>query len=139
MKRIGTLDCSNRKLALSRLVVLSCMVLLLGVGCSREPVDRATAVKVKSGMLLSEAKELLGEPATPTSKQMKRLRQVFEHMPAETHKNAEADTALSWGNDEGFLAVVVNDEGKIWVTATGFGGGSPRQPPPSGIPAGPQQ
>jgi hypothetical protein len=105
--------------------------LSLFVGCSQpsEPVDRAIAQSIQSGTPLSEVEKKLGPPATPTSKQMAALRRTFDRMPDAIRDNAESDRALAWGNDKAFLAVVVNEEGTIWVTSTHFGSGSPQGPP----------
>ncbi|MEM7476376.1 MAG: hypothetical protein AAF483_15390 [Planctomycetota bacterium] len=117
----------------SILFLLTLTCILVGCGDSREPVDIPSAKSIKAGTKLIDTEAKLGSAGRPSSKQLEALQKTINRMPEKVRDNAEADKKLAWGNDQTFLAVVVNEEGVIWASAfrSGNAAGGPKGPPDS--------
>lgn len=109
---------------IDRFVLAACLCSMIG-GCAstdHAPISMDAARTIKSGTPLADIAKILGEPHAPTALQAAHLQDVVLKMPGPMQTNAAKDQSLAWGNDSGFLAVKVNDEGIAWVTALRSGG-----------------
>ncbi|MGV3484699.1 MAG: hypothetical protein ACO1RT_09805 [Planctomycetaceae bacterium] len=110
--------CSVVSLVQVLTAVISLVAAIGGCGPAEYPeVSMDAARQVKSGMPLQDVVSTLGEPHPPTARQAQQLDEVVSKMPDAIRANAQKDESLAWGNDNGFLAVKVNDKGIVWVTA----------------------